>query len=253
VTRYNQRSKLKLCLLTVFPLSACYSKPSEAEQLKKRVFYWTMTGAESCVKMSGVPYCFLKKDIEAQSFPTDSGAGFLFMAPTDDPVLVDCAKDWYKVDWEDRPYPNIHMTVSEAGWIDDKRRDTIADRYKRMHDLELNIPSTDVGFIKNDHIVEPRQYIYYFGEQCLKLNEKDLIGREALCYGGDFNKGDLAYFWGCNKKNGHFTNPSCKYSFFYKNLAYGFTTSKKCAPYMHKIRDFVINFVDAGESRFQKF
>jgi hypothetical protein len=251
VTRYNQRSKLKLCLLTAFSLSACYSKPSEAEQLKKRVFYWTMTGAESCVKMSGVPYCFLKKDIEAQSFPTDSGAGFLFMAPTDDPILVDCAKDWYKVNWEDRPYPNIHMTVSEAVWIDDKRRDTISDKYRRVYNLELNIASKDTSYIQHDHIVEPRQYIDYFGEKCLKLNDQDLGGREALCYGGDYSKGEPAYFWGCSKEGSAI--PSCRYHFFYRDLEYTVTSSKKCAPHMERLRDFAIKFVAEGDSRFKRY
>jgi hypothetical protein len=232
--------------VSLFLLTGCLDK-FNYKMLKKNVHYWTYTGKEQCVNLEGVPYCFLKKGIDAASFPTDAGAGFLFMAPTDDPDLVDCAKPWYNIDWESKPYPNIHMTVSEAYWIDDKRRDTIADKYRRVYDIELEKKLT-----KFSHFVEPKQAINYFGEQCLKLNDKDLLNREALCYGGDFNKGEPAYFWGCDAE-GSDPNPSCKNEFFYKSLEYSVTSSKKCAPFMNsKLRDFALKFVEQGRKRAQE-
>jgi hypothetical protein len=232
--------KSNLALFTTIFFVGCHSASSGDIQ-KVNVNYWTKTGNESCVKMSGIPYCFLKKDVEAQSFPTDSGAGFLFRVETDDPVLVDCAEDSYRVGWEWRPYPNIKMTVSEARRIDDRRMDTISEKYKRVRENELG---------KNAiHIVEPRRYIDYFGEKCLQLNEKDLSGREALCHGGDYDKGEVAYFWGCSV-DGSVPNPSCKYRFYYKNLEYSVTTSKRCAPFFaNKLRDFALKFVDQGRLR----
>jgi hypothetical protein len=238
--------------VSLFLLTGCLDN-SNYEMLKKNVHYWTYTGKEQCVNLEGVPYCFLKKDIDAASFPTDAGAGFLFMAPTDDPDLVDCAKPWYNIDWESKPYPNIHMTFSEPNFSsNDVHSDGRVHKHKYWHVLDSELGKDDAELGSPSHFVEPKQTINYFGEKCLKLNDKDLLNREALCYGGDFNKGEPAYFWGCDAE-GSEPNSSCKNTFFYKTLEYSVTSSRKCAPFMNnKLRDFAINFVEQGRKRAQE-
>lgn len=227
-------------------LGSCNILPSE-KPLKINVVYWTYTGAEQCVDLSGVPYCFLKKDIAAANFITDAEAGFLFAAPTDDPNLVDCERDRNLTDWEGHPYPNIQMTVGEVRG----EGDTIDKKFTRVLNLELGVPIPENGYSKGYHIIEPKQYIEYYGESCLKLNDRDLGGREALCYGGNFEKGEVGYFWGC-VADGSVPFPSCDNKFYFGRLEYSVTASKKCAPYMNnKLRDFAINFVDNGRKRAQ--
>lgn len=231
---------------TLFLLTGCLDK-SNADKLKINVHYWTYTGVEQCVNLDGVPYCFLKKDIDAASFPTDASAGFLFMAPTDDPDLVKCAEPAYRVDWENYPYPNIHMTVGE---LPVRKGNGLDAMYKRMLNWKL-----DKGPRGLYDFVKPIQYIDYYGEKCLKLVDKASrnSNREALCYGGDFNKDEPAYFWGCQKE-GSEPNPSCRNDFLYKTLEYGVSSSRKCAPFMNnKLRDFAINFVEQGRKRAEHF
>jgi hypothetical protein len=227
-------------------LGGCNVLPSEKPG-KINVFYWTHTGAERCVDLSGVPYCFLKNDIAAANFITDPEAGFLFAAPIDDPSLVDCEREGNLIDWESHPYPNIQMTVGEVRG----EGDTIDKKFRRVLNLELGVPIPENGYSKGYNIIEPKQYIEYYGENCLKLNDRDLGGREALCYGGNFEKGEVGYFWGCNA-DGSVPFPSCNNQFYYRRLEYSVTAGKACAPYMNnKLRDFAINFVDEGRKRAQ--
>jgi hypothetical protein len=233
-------------------LNGCHAESNKQENRKALVQYWTHTGNEHCVTLVGVPYCFLKKDIQTASFPTDSRAGFLFTAPANDPDLVKCAEPWYAVDWENIPYPNIHMTVSELkSGAYDVHSDGRAHNHKYWHvfDIEMGIDDTEIG--GPSHFVAPKQRIPYFGEQCLKLNSNDLRNREALCYGGNLDKGEPAYFWGCDAE-GSEPNPACMSNFYLRNLEYGVTSSRKCAPFMsNKLIRFAISFVEQGRVRAQ--
>lgn len=245
MTNIHSAVRIKNLLIIGVLLGGCYAKPAE-DSLKINVRYWTHTGTERCVNLADVPYCFLNKDIEASSFATDASAGFLFMAPTDDPDLVECDRDHYQIDWEQRPYPNIQMTVGE---VRSPEGDTIEKKYRRVYDLQLSAPSHNTADLSRNYILEPRKYIDYFGEKCLKLSDEDLLQRDALCFGGNFEEGEPAYFWAC-RRDGKDTYPSCKYRLFYKNLEYTVTVNKKCAPFMNeKIRDFALNFVERGKQR----
>lgn len=191
--------------------------------------FWTKTGEESCGRMGGKIYCFPNKYIDAKSFDTDAATGYLFSIPIKDKDLLDCNKTRYNL--EDR-YPFIQLRVSEV-----HEGDTLPAKYKRVKEMKIGPSSRDVE--------RPVKKLSYLGMNCLRYKKTSLVHEEMMCHGGDLETNKPAFFFGC-MWDGSVPNPGCHDTLYKDGLEYEISYNKTCQPHVLKIRQYILDFVEAG-------
>lgn len=222
----SRKAGFRFVLGALVLVAGCGSTDSDKEVTPR---FWTKTGEESCGRMDGKVYCFQNKYIEAKSFDTDAATGYLFFVPIKDRNLVDCNKNTYGV--TDR-YPFIQFRVSDV-----YEGDTFPEKYERVKESKIGLLSRDVA--------RPPTRFSYLGMDCLKYKKTSLLHEEMMCYGGDLTTTKPAFFFGCMWE-GSVPNPACRDTLYKDGLEYQISYNKMCQPYALKIRQYMLDFVEAG-------
>lgn len=225
----SPRLGCRFALGALLLVAACGGKSKENEERKVPPRFWTKTGEESCGRMDRKVYCFPNKYIDAKSFDTDTVTGYLFFVPVKDRDLLECNKMRYDVTGR---YPFIKLAVGEV-----IEGDTLSAKYGRVKEMKIGLSSSDVA--------RPETKFSYLGMDCLKYKTTSLLHEEMMCYGGDLKAKNPAFFFGC-MWDGSVPNPACRDTLYKGGLEYRISYNKTCQPYVLKIRQYMLDFVEAG-------
>lgn len=208
--------------------------------------YWSSKPGYICAKMGGKNYCFNEKSVVAKSWETDPAPRFLINMPISAPELIECNSQRYLLNHDKSP--SVLVDFGHGG-----NQRAIREMTERYGDTPRAVfESMNRGFYygggigKSGDIIFPHQSVNYYGMKCVKTKQNSTYHQEFECHGGSYAETPPPHFFSCDR-NGSVPFPGCSNWMFYKNLDFGISYSKKCAPYNASIRRLVVKYIDRME------
>jgi hypothetical protein len=199
--------------------------------------------------MAGRNYCFEERLIAAQAWQTDSRPGFLINVPVSDPELVDCNKHSYLLSSDQfNPFPSVHVSFGEdkSEGYDSKTRKIVFDSTEKYFDrMYKSFYSESYGGLYGDVII-PFESLRYYGMNCLKTKADAVYHKDFECHVGKYGDIPPPHFFSCDRDES-VPFPGCRNTMFYRDMRFGISYNKKCAPHHALIRQRVVEYIDRME------